>query len=451
MSLVVIVLAAGAGKRTGSRIPKPLLPLGGATLIEQVINTARQLKPQKTILVISPDSEIPAAINDAKQNLTYATQPRPLGTADAVRAALPHIGKRDTALILCADTPLLTPRTLKKLVKVAGKDNLAILTFSPTEADDRQYGEVFFDKSGKAERIIEYKDRKKAGVTTDPQFYSGVMALPAPLLQTLLPQINNKNAAKEHYLTDLIALARKAGKSVLTHRSTEEECEGVNTLIDLAVVETRLRIARIQTLLDNGVVLRDPERIQIRGNVRVAAGTIIDANVILQNSTIGARCHISANTHIIDSKIGAACEIKPFSLLQGARIGDGCTIGPFAHLRPGTRLDAAVRIGNFVETKATRIKTGGKAMHLSYLGDAHIGENANIGAGVITCNYDGETKHPTHIGDRVFIGSDSQLVAPVKIAADAYIGAGTTVTKDIGRDTLTVSRSPQKSIPRRPR
>lgn len=441
----IVILAAGAGRRFRSRIAKPLLPLAGVPMLTHILGTARSLSPARLVVVCPPQEEFAAAVHALDGKVTLATQAAPRGTADALHCALPRLNKNGAVLVLCADTPLLSAATLRKLLRIGAKAP-ALLAFRA--ANPAGYGRIV--REGEViRRIVEHKDATRQEREID-EVYAGAMALPAALLHKLLGKVTSKNAAREKYLTDLPVLAAAIGSEARAVFGSEEECAGINNATDLEQTGRILYWQRADALLARGVRLADAARLDVRGTVRCGRDVEIDVNVILEGEvTLGEGCQIGANCILRNCRIGAGSVIAPFSHIEDARIGARCSVGPYARLRSGTALADAVRIGNFVEVKNSRVKSGAKAMHLAYLGDSQVGADSNIGAGVITCNYDGKRKYRTVIGDEVFIGSDSQLIAPVTIGRGAYIAAGATITKPVPANTFAISRSAQVTRPRR--
>ncbi|HET7362864.1 MAG TPA: bifunctional UDP-N-acetylglucosamine diphosphorylase/glucosamine-1-phosphate N-acetyltransferase GlmU [Burkholderiales bacterium] len=444
MPLDVIVLAAGQGKRMRSDLPKVLHPLGGRPLLAYVLDTARELGARKTVVVHGHGAE---AVRTAFGNsdVQWVLQAEQLGTGHAVQQALPHVGKDAQVLILYGDVPLVRSATLKRLLEAAG-NSLAITT---TElADPRGYGRVVRDAAGRVERIVEEKDASalQRGIR---EINAGLMALPAGRLGGWLGAIGNRNAQKEYYLTDVVALALRDGVAVNAVKVEGAiEVAGVNSKRELALLERELQRRHAERLLEAGVTLADPARIDVRGTLECAADVTIDVNCVFEGRvTLGERVRVGANCVLRNVTVGANTELLPFCHLEDSQIGARCRLGPYSRLRPGVSLADEVHIGNFVELKASRVGAGSKANHLSYIGDTEVGARVNVGAGTITCNYDGAAKHRTVIEDDCFIGSDTTLVAPVRVAKGSYIGAGSTINKDTPAGQLTLARARQVSIP----
>ncbi len=424
--------------------PKVLHPLAGQPLLAHVINTARTLHPHRIVIVHGHGGDAVTAAFPA-DDLHWVRQEPQHGTGHAMLTALPAITGQGITLILYGDVPLIASDTLRSLAQSAQEDRLALLTAHM--ASPSGYGRIVRDTEGRVHAIVEEKDatpeqRKIQEINT------GFMALPTRHLATWLPQLGTGNAQGEYYLTDIIPLAIAQRIAIATHHPQREwEIHGINNRQQLAALERIFQQESAQTLLAQGVTLADPARIDIRGRLTCAQDVSIDINcvfegdvVLEENVTIGANCVIRNAT------IGKNTRIAPFSLIEQATVGDNCRIGPFARLRPGARLAEAVHVGNFVEIKNSNIGDGSKINHLSYIGDSDLGENINIGAGTITCNYDGANKHRTIIEDNAFIGSDTQLVAPVTVRKGATIGAGSTITKDVPAEGLTLSRSKQINV-----
>ena len=449
MSLHIIILAAGQGKRMFSAIPKVLHKLGGKPMLTRVVETAVSLKPDGIHVVIGYEGErIKQALPDLDVNWVY--QAEQLGTGHAVLQALPHIPSASHVLVLSADVPLIQLHTLQALIHhcMPQKEQGIPLGLLLAQLDDPTgLGRVVRNAHHEIEAIVEEKD------ATDSQrqikeIYSGICCASVDALSRWLPKLNSDNAQGEYYLTEIIAMAFAEHLSIASqHVSDPVEIIGVNNRLQLEQLERQLQKRIATQLLLAGVTIADALRIDVRGELRCGQDVFIDVNsVFTGNVVIGDRCIIEANCSLNQVTLGANCVIHANSVLENCHIGDDCQIGPFARLRPGTRLASSCKIGNFVETKNAVFDLGSKANHLSYLGDVTIGKKVNIGAGTITCNYDGVNKHQTVIEDHVFIGSDTQLIAPVTVGKNATIGAGSTVRKNVPPDELTVSDSKQKTI-----
>ena len=440
MAINVVILAAGQGKRMQSAIPKVLHPLAGTPLLAHVIAAARELQPARICVVYGHGGEqVPDAIRGA--DLTFVKQEPQLGTGHALKQALPHLDSRKDTLVLYGDVPLIAAGSLKALCAGSG-ERLHILTAQL--ADPRDYGRITRNAKGAITAIVEDKDatEKQRRIS---EINTGIMYLPGERLTGWLDRLSNKNAQKEYYLTDVVALALK--DRVKLGSSAPQalwEIIGVNSMRQLAELERIYQNQNAQRLQDAGVALADPARIDVRGSLRCGRDVRIDINCIFEGSVdIGDNSVIGANCIIRNASVGAATRVEPFTMIDDAKIGTNCRIGPFARIRPGTALAADVHIGNFVEVKASTIGVGSKANHLAYIGDTSIGRKVNVGAGTITCNYDGANKHRTVIEDNVLIGSDVQLIAPVTVHAGATIGAGATITKDVPAGELTYTEKKQ--------
>ncbi len=444
MALEVVILAAGQGKRMRADLPKVLHRLAGRSLLAYVIAAARTLKPSKIHVVHGHGGEsVKAAF--AGERIEWVEQARQLGTGHALQQALPKVSRAATVLVLNGDVPLVSVVTLRKLIKAAGK-GLAIATSDLS--DPTGYGRVVRDAQGRVQRIVEHKDAKPKELAIR-EWYAGFLAGHASRLAGWLAKIANRNAQKEYYLTDVIGIAAGSGAPVRAVKATETwEVAGVNSRYELAILERAFQNAQSRRLLEAGVALADLWRVDVRGELDCGADVFIDVNCVFEGKVLlGDGVKVGPNCVLRNVSVAAGTEIHAFSLLEDAEVGARCRIGPYARLRPGAKLAQEVHIGNFVEVKASRIGAGSKANHLSYIGDAEVGARVNVGAGTITCNYDGAAKHRTVIEDDCFIGSDATLVAPVHIAKGSYIGAGSTISKNTPAGQLTVARAKQVSLP----
>ena len=445
LPLTVVILAAGKGTRMKSDLPKVLHPLAGKSLIGHVLAAADTLSPEHTCVVYGHGGEtLPNAVG--RDDLAWALQEPQLGTGHAVRQAVPHIDPHGIVLILYGDVPLTRPETLQEMVLIAREGAIALLT---VKLDDPSgYGRIVRDARGQVERIVEHKDAGPEELAIR-EVNTGIMCLPGGKLIGWLENLRNDNAQGEYYLTDVIAMATAAGERVIPcHPASEWEVLGVNSRAQLAGLERRLQASIAETLMTEGVTLVDPARIDVRGRLECGRDCLIDVNCVFEGRVVlGDKAKVGANCVLKDVEIGAGVEIKPFCHIDGARIGANAVIGPYARLRPGTELAEEAHIGNFVELKNAQVGFNSKINHLSYVGDATVGRKVNIGAGTITCNYDGANKHRTVIEDEAFIGSDTQLVAPVTVGRGATLGAGTTLTKDAPPGQLTLSRAKQATLP----
>ena len=442
--LNVVILAAGQGKRMRSRLPKVLQTLGGRPLIEHVVATARTLKPARICVVYGHGGElVPQTLR--MDDLRFVKQQPQLGTGHALAQALPHLEASGLTLVLYGDVPLVGEETLAAMT-AGGGDRLTLLTAEL--ADPAGYGRIVRNRRGSITSIVEEKDASatERGIH---EINSGIMALPAARLEGWLAKLTNRNAQREYYLTDLVPLALADKVAVGTVKARAEwEILGVNSKQQLAELERIYQRQQATILMEAGVTIADPARIDVRGSLVCGADVRIDVNCVFEGEVrLADRVEIGANCVLKDAAVGAGTRIEPFTSVDGAKIGANCRIGPYARFRPGTRLAEDVHIGNFVEVKASEIAAGSKANHLAYIGDAILGRDVNVGAGTITCNYDGGAKHRTVIEDEVFIGSGTMLVAPVIVRRGATIGAGSTITKEAPAGELTVARARQVTVP----
>jgi len=444
MPLEVVILAAGKGTRMYSDLPKVLHPLAGKPLLAHVIDTAWRLQPAAVHVVYGFGGErVPRAFPDGLAR--WVLQAEQKGTGHALQQALPKVGSDSTVLILYGDVPLTRVDTLRPLV-AAGREALALITVALD--DPTEYGRIIRDGAGRVTRIVEHKDATPAQRAVR-EINTGIMAAPAALLARWLGALKNNNAQGEYYLTDVVAAAVADGVRIETHPPAYTwEIMGINSKTQLAELERVAQANRARALMEQGATVLDPARLDVRGEVTVGRDVVLDVNVVLEGRVVlGDGVRIGPNNVIRDSTIGAGSAILPNCVIEEAVIGAACRIGPFSRLRPGNRVADHAHVGNFVEVKNSVIGEGSKVNHLSYVGDTTVGRDVNIGAGTITCNYDGANKHRTVIGDRAFIGSDTQLVAPVTIGEGATIGAGSTITKDAPPGELTLSRAEQKTRP----
>ncbi len=440
----VVVLAAGMGKRMKSDLPKVLHPLAGKPLLGHVLDCARSLKPKSLTVVYGHGGNIvPETM--AASDLHFALQAPQLGTGHAVAQALTHLDEAAPTLVLYGDVPLTKAETLEKLVTAAGGDKLAILTV--LLQDPTGYGRIVRNAKGAIERIVEQKDASQAEREIR-EINTGILVMPTVAMKRWLSKLSNNNAQGEYYLTDVVAAAVSEGVEVLaTHPDAEWETLGVNSKVQLAELERVYQLNLATALLEDGVMLADPARIDIRGHLRCGRDVSIDVGCVFEGEvTIGDGASIGPYCVIRNASIGAGAQLLAYSHIEQATVGEQARVGPFARLRPGTSLGEHAHVGNFVELKNTAMAAHAKANHLAYVGDAQVGQRVNIGAGTITCNYDGANKYQTIIEDDAFIGSDSQLVAPVRVGKGATLGAGTTLTKDAPAGMLTVSRSKQVTV-----
>lgn len=444
MNLHVVVLAAGQGTRMRSKLPKVLHPVAGKPMLGHVIDCARTLSPTKIHVVIGHGAELVRERLDAT-DLNWVLQTEQLGTGHAVAQALPAIYGADQILVLYGDVPLLRAETLQQLSKQAGSQALGMLTVNM--ADPTGYGRILRDGLGQVQAIVEQKDATAEQLLIC-EGNTGIMALPGSQAARWLNSLSNQNAQGEYYLTDVVAMAVAEQIPVeVAQPEDEPEVLGANNRVQLAVLEAEYRHRQAERLMTEGVTLADPSRIDVRGEVTVGRDISIDINVVLEGSVvIEDDVIIEANCVLRNCRIGAGSRIKAFSHIEDAVLAADCDVGPYARLRPGTNLQRGAKIGNFVETKKANIGEGSKVNHLSYIGDAEVGPGVNIGAGTITCNYDGVNKHLTTIGEGAFIGTNTALVAPVTVGARATTAAGSTITLDVPADSLGVSRARQRNI-----
>ncbi|MFA5083529.1 MAG: bifunctional UDP-N-acetylglucosamine diphosphorylase/glucosamine-1-phosphate N-acetyltransferase GlmU [Hydrogenophilaceae bacterium] len=443
--LNVVILAAGRGTRMKSEQPKVLHPLAGRPLIGHVLAAADSLKPERICVVYGHGGEVlPKAVD--RSDIAWALQEPQLGTGHAVQQAMPHVDTGGNVLILYGDVPLIRPETLQEMVLIAGEGAIALLTVKLD--DPAGYGRIVRNARGQVERIVEHKDASPDELAIH-EVNTGILCLSGAKLAGWLARLTNSNAQGEYYLTDVIAMAAAEGERILPcHPASEWEVLGVNSRAQLAGLERRLQASLAEALMAEGVTLIDPARLDVRGSLECGRDCLIDVNCVFEGHVVlGDNVRVGANSVVKDVEIGNGVEIKPFCHIDGARIGANAIIGPYARLRPGTELAEAAHIGNFVELKNAQVGFNSKINHLSYVGDATVGRKVNIGAGTITCNYDGANKHRTVIEDEAFIGSDTQLVAPVTVGKGATLGAGTTLTKDAPPGQLTLSRAKQLTLP----
>jgi bifunctional UDP-N-acetylglucosamine pyrophosphorylase/glucosamine-1-phosphate N-acetyltransferase len=445
--LACVILAAGLGTRMKSRIPKVLHKLYDMPLLGYSLLTAARLRPLKVITVVGKDQDL---IRDSVKwdgPVRFALQKTPKGTAHALMAAVPLLkGFTGTTIVMNSDTPLVTAGTLKKFIGLHRRrgNHLSVLSF--VAGDPSSYGRIIRDRRGRPLRVVEDRDAT-AEEKAVGEVNSGVYAIEAGALP-LLSKIKLNRKKGEYYLTDLLEVAVKSGMAAgVFCVGQEEEFLGINTRRDLQKAHEVLKRRQTAYWLQRGVNFIEPESVFIGPSVQIGSETLIYPNVFLEGTTkVGRGCTIYPNVRVVDSSILDGATLKDSSLVEGSAVGRGAQVGPFAHLRPGSKIGAAAKIGNFVEVKKSAIGRESKAMHLTYIGDSEVGRRVNIGAGTITCNYDGRKKHRTVIGNGVFVGSDSQLVAPVRIGRGSYIGAGSTITEDVPADALAISRARQRNI-----
>ena len=440
MSTTVIILAAGKGTRMRSSLPKVLQPLAGRPLLGHVIDTAKKLNADNIITIYGHGGEQVQAAFTA-QKIKWVEQSEQLGTGHAVQMTLPVLPQDGVSLILSGDVPCINPFTLQKLLDATAETGIGLVTLILPDANG--YGRIV-RKNGQIQAIVEHKDATNEQRQIQ-EINTGIYAVSNAKLHQWLPNLSNENVQGEYYLTDIVAMALADGMQVASVEPEQAfEVEGVNDRVQLAALERQFQAFQAKQLMQQGVHLIDPSRFDLRGNLTVGQDVQIDINVIIEGDCeLGDHVEIGAGCIIKNTKIAAGTKVQPYSIFDNAIVGEDTQIGPFARLRPGAKLAAEVHIGNFVEVKNTTIGVGSKANHFTYLGDAEIGAGSNIGAGTITCNYDGANKFKTIIGDQAFIGSNSSLVAPVKIGNGATVGAGSTITRDVEDNSLAVERSKQ--------
>lgn len=445
MSLSIVILAAGQGKRMNSTLPKILHRLARKTLLERVIQSTTLLSPATLPFVIYGHQAETVRNQLPHLPVTWVEQQQQLGTGHAVLQALPLISSSDRVLILCGDVPLITQKTLQEFIDKTPQDALGIITAHLPKPIG--LGRIVRNEQNQIMRIVEEKDTTAAERALN-EINSGIYLVPARYLQQWLPKLKNNNAQQEFYLTDIIQFAVEEHIPIYSQQPLQyEEILGINDCIQLAHAERFYQRRYAEDLMRQGVTLYDPNRFDVRGELTVGQDVTIDVNVILEGKVIiGNHCVIGANTVLRNVILADHVEIKENCVIEGAEIAEHCVLGPFARIRPGTRVASYVEIGNFIEIKNSVIDSHSKVHHVGYIGDSELGKRVNMGAGTITCNYDGANKHKTIIGDDAFIGSNSSLVAPVTIGENATIGASSTITRDAPAQQLTLCRTPQRSI-----
>ena len=445
MNLDIVILAAGKGTRMCSEKPKVLHTVGAKSLLGHVVDTASQLTDRPLQTIVGHGVEQIKEAFSQNANIHFVFQEQQLGTGHAVQQALPYLDKDSITLILYGDVPLTEKDTLERLITHVDDQTLALLTL--TLEDSTGYGRIVRDQSGDVSAIVEQKDATEAQLAIK-EINTGILAVKSHYLHQWLPSLQNSNAQGEFYLTDIIAMAVNEGVRIQTEQPTAEwEVLGVNDRRQQAELERIHQRKQAEALMKKGVTLKDPSRFDLRGSMTCGKDVSIDINCLFEgNVTLGHGVSVGPNCVLKNCNVSDGVSINANSMIEDSTVGEGSIIGPFARLRPGTQLASQTKVGNFVETKKAIVGEGSKINHLSYVGDAQLGSDVNIGAGTITCNYDGVNKHQTIIEDNAFIGSNSALVAPVKIEEGATIGAGSTISKDAPKETLTLTRSPQKSL-----
>ena len=441
MTLSIVILAAGKGTRMNSQLPKVLQPLAGKPILQYVLDITHSLQPNNISIVAGHKSEMLRELIKDK-NISWRIQDTQLGTGHAVIQAIPDLNS-DKTLILYGDVPLIKKADLQSIIKKSDT-GLAVMTHIKNDANG--YGRILREDN-KIQGIIEDKDCNKEQKKIK-EINTGILAADTKYLKQWLNRLSNENAQKEYYLTDIVKFAVEDNITVSSHEVEEEiSISGVNSKSELAYIERGLQLNKAEELMEKGVTVLDPNRIDIRGQLKCGQDVTIDVGCIFEgNVNLGNNVHIKPYSFIKNSNIDENSTIEAFSHIDSSKVGSSCRVGPYARLRPGTVLESEVHIGNYVEIKNSLVDHGTKINHLSYIGDSEIGKNVNIGAGTITCNYDGVDKHKTIIEDDVFVGSNTQIVAPLKVGKGATIGAGSTITKDVPKNDLTLSRSQQKTI-----
>lgn len=442
--LEAIILAAGKGTRMKSNLPKVMHPLAGKPFLQHVLETTRSLAPANIHLVLGHGADVVISNLDLAE-INVVPQEKQLGTGHAVQQVLPHLADDSVVLILYGDVPLITQNTLAKLAAIANRETLGLLTVRLS--DPTGYGRVIRDQQGNISAIVEQKDASPEQLAID-EVNTGFIAVHAAFLRDCLPKLSNQNAQGEYYLTDTIAMAKATGLSVLSLETHHlYEVQGVNNRQQQAELERLYQQHQARKLMEQGLTLLDPARFDCRGELLIGSDCIVDINCVFEGRVaLGNNVRIGPNCSLKDAVIADDVQIEANSVIDDAVIGPECHIGPFARIRPGSSFAKGAKVGNFVETKKAVVGEGSKINHLSYVGDAEVGADVNIGAGTITCNYDGVNKHKTRIHDQVFVGSNTALVAPVEIGVGATIAAGSTITQNVQAQQLGVARERQRNI-----
>ena len=447
MNIDFIILAAGKGTRMGGDSPKVLASLAGKPMIQHLIDTVDSFPSSKTSIVVGYKSNEVERDLVSKKKLCFVKQKNQLGTAHAVKQALPNIRKNSVAVILYGDVPLVKKNTLNRLIKSASTGKLSLLTF--IKEDPTGYGRIIRSSKKNVEKIIEHKDASSAEKEIR-EVNSGILAIKARLLQQFISKIKNNNAAKEYYLTDLVEIANNHSVDVVATLCDPYEVGGANDKKELHEIERAYQKKLAEDLLKSGVTIADTSRIDIRGDIKIGQNAFVDINNVFEgNNVLGKNVHIGPNCYISNCSIKENTIVYANTVLEDSLIGKNCKIGPFARIRGGSELAEGAELGNFVEANRSNIGKNSKAKHLTYLGDARLGTEVNVGAGTITCNYDGKNKHKTIIADGTFIGSNSSLVAPLVLGENSYTGAGSVITKDVPKGKLAVARGKQVNLKRK--
>ena len=448
MNIDFVILAAGKGTRMSGDSPKVLANLGGQPMLQNLINTTNNFKQSKRILVVGHKAnEVKKQIKTTKKT-DWVKQNKQLGTAHAVKMAQSKLRPGSVTIVLYGDAPLIESKTLKKLISQAKRGSLAILTFNKDNPEG--YGRIVRGTRNQVNAIIEEKDANKEQKEIK-EVNSGILAIKSNLMKQLLPKVKNKNAAKEYYLTDVVELAKEAGIKVRPLLLNDpDEALGANTPLEMQELERACQRLGAKKLINSGVKVADANRLDVRGSLKAGKGTFLDVNNVFEGKVeIGKGSSIGPNCFISNSVIGDKVSIKANTVIEDSIVGNDCKLGPFARIRGGTELEGSAELGNFVEANRSKVGKASKAKHLTYLGDSSLGSKVNIGAGTITCNYDGKNKHKTKLEDEVFIGSNTSLVAPVKLGKKSYTGAGSVITKNVPPETLAIGRSRQSNIKRK--
>ena len=445
MNTDFIILAAGKGTRMQSHLPKVLNKLGGKPLAQHLLDTVEDIKGSRTHLVVGHQPDLVKETLNTSNNTHFVLQKNQLGTAHAVKQSLKNLRTNSISLVLYGDGPLVKKQTLTKLIESAKKGNLSILTYKPENPFG--LGRIVRGKGGLVQKIVEEKDTSIEEKRIN-EVNSGILAIKTKHLKNLIVKISNKNAAKEYYLTDMVELANKFNIPVkATVVSDHQQVLGVNTAQELHDLERQYQKDLARQLISKGARIADTSRIDVRGSLSIGMGSFVDINAVFEgNNKIGKNVSIGPNCYLKDSVLGDDVKVLANTVIEDSIVGKGCSLGPFSRIRGGTEMETGSELGNFVEANRSQIGPSSKAKHLAYLGDAELGRKVNIGAGTITCNYDGKKKHKTKMEDDVFIGSNSSLVAPVTLKKGSYTGAGSVITKNVKAGELAIGRARQKNL-----